>query len=181
MPFDVNYLIDSFLNSWKPEKIFLVDSEIWPNLILKIKEKKIPLALINARLTRRSFNRWSMFNKTAKKIFAVFNLSLCANKETEGFLKKFDAKNIIYEGNLKLIEKIDKNELKSVNSDMLSKSRFWVAASTHKEEDLFCIKTHLELKKEFKNIITIIIPRHLDRIKKIKDLSLTKFKNTNIK
>ena len=41
MPFDVNYLIDNFLNGWKPDKIFLVDSEIWPNLILKAKEKKI--------------------------------------------------------------------------------------------------------------------------------------------
>ena len=177
MPFDINYLIDNFLNSWKPDKIFLVDSEIWPNLIFKIKEKKIPLALINARLTRRSFRKWSLFNKTAKKIFAVFNLSLCANKETVGFLKKFDTKNIRYEGNLKLIDKIDKKELKSINSDILSKSRFWVAASTHKEEDLFCIKTHLELKKKFKDILTIIVPRHLDRVKKIKDMSL----NVNLK
>ena len=180
MPFDVNYLIDNFLNTWKPEKIFLVDSEIWPNLILKIREKKIPLALINARLTRQSFNKWSMFNKTAKKIFATFNLSLCANRETESFLKKFDAKNIRYEGNLKLIHKIDKKELRSVNSDMLSKSRFWVAASTHKEEELFCIKTHLELKKKFKDIISIIIPRHLDRVKKIKELSFNKNLKTQI-
>ena len=177
MPFDVNYLIDNFINKWKPEKIFLVDSEIWPNLILKIKEKKIPLALLNARLTRRSFNKWSMFNKTAKKIFSAFSLCLCANKETEGFLEEFDAKNVKYEGNLKLIDKIDKKQLKSINSEILSNSRFWVAASTHDEEDLLCIKTHVELKKEFKDIITIIIPRHLDRVKKIKDLSL----NMNLK
>ena len=180
MPFDVNYLIDNFLNKWKPEKIFLVDSEIWPNLILKIREKKIPLALINARLTRQSFSKWSMFNKTAKKIFATFNLSLCSNRETESFLKKFDVRNIRYEGNLKLIDKIDKKDLRSVNSDMLSKSRFWVAASTHKEEELFCIKTHIELKKKFKDVISIIIPRHLDRVKKIKELSLNKNLKTQI-
>ena len=51
IPFDVNYLVDKFLDIWKPEKIFLVDSEIWPNLILKANEKKIPLCLVNARLT----------------------------------------------------------------------------------------------------------------------------------
>ena len=118
-----------------------------------------------------------MFNKTAKKIFSAFSLCLCANKETEGFLEEFDAKNVKYEGNLKLIDKIDKKQLKSINSEILSNSRFWVAASTHDEEDLLCIKTHVELKKEFKDIITIIIPRHLDRVKKIKDLSL----NMNLK
>ena len=69
MPFDVNYLIDNFLNSWKPKKFF-VDSEIWPNLILKSK-KKIPLALINARLTRRSFKNGHVFNKTAKKFCRI--------------------------------------------------------------------------------------------------------------
>ncbi len=172
MPFDINYLIEHFLNGWKPEKIFLVDSEIWPNLILKAKKKKIPLALINARLTRRSFERWSIFNKTAKKIFSIFDLSLCANKETEFFIKKFNGKNVRYEGNLKLVDEIDKKELKNINSNALSNSRFWVAASTHKEEDVLCLKTHIELKKKFRDIITIIIPRHIDRVKKIKDLSL---------
>lgn len=177
MPFDINYLIDNFLNIWKPEKIFLVDSEIWPNLILKAKEKKIPIALINARLTRRSFSKWLMFYKTAKKIFNVFDLCLCANSETENFLKQLNQKNVKYEGNLKFISEIDKEALGNINSDMLSKSKFWVAASTHKEEEIFCLNTHVELKKNFKDIITIIIPRHLDRVKKIKDLSF----NLNLK
>ena len=55
-PFDVSFLINNFLNSWKPNYILLVDSEIWPNLILSIKKRGIPLALINARLTSNSFN-----------------------------------------------------------------------------------------------------------------------------
>ena len=80
MPFDINYLIDNFLALWKPEKIFLVDSEIWPNLILKANQKKIPLALINARLTRRSFKNWLTFYKTAKTIFGTFDLCLCSNR-----------------------------------------------------------------------------------------------------
>jgi len=177
MPFDVNYLIDNFLNGWKPDKIFLVDSEIWPNLILKAKEKKIPLALINARITQRSFKKWLFFLKTAKKIFSIFDLCLCSNKETVKFLKKFDAKNIKYEGNLKFINEINKKELYGVNSLMLSNLRFWVAASTHKEEDIFCLKTHIEIKKKYNDIVTVIIPRHLDRTKKIQELS----SNLNLK
>ena len=74
LPLDVPFLIDKFLTLWKPNKIFLVESEIWPNLILKTKQYKIPIALINARLTSNSFKRWMMFPNTAKKIFNIFPL-----------------------------------------------------------------------------------------------------------
>ena len=67
LPFDVPFLIDKFLNLWKPTRIFLVDSEVWPNLILKAKKYKIPIAIINARLTSKSFQRWMIFPKIAKK------------------------------------------------------------------------------------------------------------------
>ena len=170
-PFDVSFLIDKFLQLWRPEKIFLVDSEIWPNLILKSKARKIPLGIINARLTEKSFNRWSIFPKTAEKIFSVFDLCLCSNKETQNYLGKLRARNVRYEGNLKLIKKININKINEKNSDILSKIRFWFAASIHEEEDIFCLKIHNELKKSYKDIITIIAPRHLNTVKKIKILS----------
>ena len=170
-PFDVSFLIDKFLQLWRPEKIFLVDSEIWPNLILKSKARKIPLGIINARLTEKSFNRWSIFPKTAEKIFSVFDLCLCSNKETQNYLGKLRARNVRYEGNLKLIKKININKINEKNSDILSKIRFWFAASIHEEEDIFCLKIHNELKKNYKDIITIIAPRHLNTVKKIKILS----------
>ena len=170
-PFDVSFLIDKFLQLWQPEKIFLVDSEIWPNLILKSKARKIPLAIINARLTEKSFNRWSIFPKAAEKIFSVFDLCLCSNKETQNYLGKLRARNVRYEGNLKLIKKININKINEKNSDILSKIRFWFAASIHEEEDIFCLKIHNELKKSYKDIITIIAPRHLNTVEKIKILS----------
>ena len=76
-----------------------------------------------------------------------------------------------FEGNIKLINEIDFNELKSENNAILSKSRFWVAASIFKEEDILCLKTHIEVKKNYKDLITIIAPRHLDRVSKIQKLS----------
>ena len=171
MPLDINYLIKRFLNLWKPETIFLVDSEIWPNLILAAKRKKIPIALLNARLTKKSFDRWLLFPKTAKKIFEVFDLCLCSNNETKNFLEKINAKNIKYIGNIKLINEKYTQPLKSKNDLILSKSRFWIAASIHKEEDIFCLKTHALLKKKFSDITTIIAPRHINRVNEIKSLS----------
>ena len=53
-PLDVNFLIKEFIKQWKPDAIFLVDSEIWPNLILNAKINNIPIALINARITLKT-------------------------------------------------------------------------------------------------------------------------------
>ena len=171
MPFDVNFIIEKFLDKWKPEKIFLVDSEIWPNLILKAKEYKIPIALINARLTRKSLNRWLLFPRTAQKIFEVFDLCLCSSEETKNFLQELNAKNIKYEGNIKFINEEEKKFHKNQNIDALLNSRFWVAASIHKEEDILCLKTHIEIKKKYNDIVTIIAPRHINRVNEIKNLS----------
>tara|TARA_B100001057_G_C22828740_1_gene942487 strand:+ start:645 stop:1928 length:1284 start_codon:yes stop_codon:yes gene_type:complete len=169
-PFDIPFLIDKFINLWKPDKIFLVDSEIWPNLIFKAKKYNVSLALINARLTAKSFNRWISFPNVAKIIFKKFDLVLCSNKETEGFMREFEVRNTHMKGNIKLVNSINEKELKNVNEKILSKRRFWFAASTHQEEDIFCIKTHQKLKEKFNNVITVIAPRHIERVEKIKSV-----------
>ena len=156
---------------WKPDKIFLVDSEIWPNLILKAKELKIPIALINARLTSKSFNKWMIFPNVAKKIFQVFELFLCSNIETKNNLERLNLKNVFFKGNIKLIEEINETIIKNINDNVLSQKRFWFAASTHEGEDDFCLKTHIKLKEEYKDLITIIAPRHINRVTKIQSLS----------
>ena len=58
-PIDTNFLIKKFLNHWNPSKAFFIDSEFWPNTILNLKKKKIPIILINGRITKRTFDRWS--------------------------------------------------------------------------------------------------------------------------
>jgi 3-deoxy-D-manno-octulosonic-acid transferase len=170
-PFDIPFLIENFLYLWKPDKIFLVDSEIWPNLLFKAKKFKIPIALINARLTTKSFNKWMMFPFVAKKIFGIFNLSLCSNIETKNYLKKLNVKNVHFKGNIKLIGQVGKNKIDNKNKKILSKKRFWMASSTHEGEDFFCLKTHLEIKKKYDDIITVIAPRHINRVKKIESLA----------
>ena len=170
-PYDVPFLISKFLTLWKPDKIFLVDSEIWPNLILTAHQKKIPIALINARLTLKSFNRWMMFYRTAKEIFEKFELCLCANNETKNYLNKLNVKKVDFVGNIKLATQIKIDKIDNFNEEFLTKKRFWLAASTHTSEDIFCIKTHLKLKEKFSDIITIIAPRHIERSKKIMSLA----------
>lgn len=167
LPIDTNFIIKKFIELWKPNRIFLVDSEIWPNLILNSKKLKIPLALINARITSKSSKRWLIFTQVAKKIFQNFNLCICSNEETKKFLEKLSVKNVYFKGNIKLINEVDSRS-NNINKEYLSNKRFWLAASTHREEDQFCLNTHLKLKDKYSDIITIIAPRHTDRSQKIK-------------
>ncbi len=173
LPVDVGFIINKFIDLWKPNIIFLVDSEIWPNLILKAKKEKISIGIINARITSKTFRRWMLFPRTSKRIFSSFGLCLTSNLETKKYLLKLKVKKINFLGNIKLIDEYkNKNNIKYFPS----LKRFWFAASTHKGEEEICLKTHLKVKERYKNLITIIAPRHIDRVNEIELLC----KNLNL-
>tara|TARA_B000000609_G_C24170656_1_gene350098 strand:+ start:260 stop:1483 length:1224 start_codon:yes stop_codon:yes gene_type:complete len=170
LPLDVNFLMKKFLSHWKPDAIFLVDSEIWPNLIFLANRRGIPLGIINARITRKTYDRWKLFPKMARSIFGLFDLCIVSNTETKKYLENFNAKNVFYFGNLKFCENLEKTQFFNKNSKFLESNKFWLAASTHEGEDDFCLNTHIELRKKIKNVKTIIVPRHISRVKRIKKM-----------
>ena len=106
----------------------------------------------------------------AKKIFNTFDLCLASSNETKIYLNKLNAKNIHYLGNLKLIDHIDNQLPNNPNEKVLSQKRFWFALSTHNGEEKLCLNVHIKLKKFYKNIVTIIAPRHIQRINDIKKM-----------
>ena len=171
-PLDANFLVKKFLNHWKPKAVFFIDSEVWPNMILRIKEKNIPLVLLNARITKKSFQKWNFINNFSKKIFNKFDLCLSQNNTTSNYLKTLGAKNIKKIGNLKFSESSsdlkDRSNFK-IKKFLKKKKIVFTAISTHKGEELLCAKVHANLKKKYKNIISIIIPRHIHRAQEIKD------------
>ena len=170
-PLDTEKLAENFLSNWKPDLICFVDSEVWPNFLFKIKEKKIPLLLINARLTRKSFHRWKIINNFARRVFGNFDLCLAASEESKNNLNSLKAKNVKYIGNLKYSIPSTSDELKDSNKKILNNYKTWCVASTHDGEELIFLKTHVEIKKKFKNILTIIIPRHVGRSLDVKNLA----------
>ena len=169
-PIDTHYLVKKFLDSWQPDLIIFVDSEIWPNFLSEIKNRKISSALINGRITKKTFNRWMILSKFAKEIFSTFDLCLASSNQSKEYLKLLNVKNPMHVGNLKLAATINTNNIDDDNSLYLSQQKIWCAASTHEGEEIFCLKTHNNLKKTYASIITIIIPRHINRSHKIKVL-----------
>ncbi len=169
-PLDVNFLIKSFLNKWKPNLVIFIDSEIWPNLILEIKKRKTPIALINGRITKKTFNKWMLISKFAKQIFNSFDLCLASSEDSENNLKMLSVKNLMYIGNIKFSGEVEKRDLVDKNLEILKEKNFWCAASTHKGEENICLKTHINLKKTYSDLVTVIIPRHINRCIEISDL-----------
>ncbi len=168
-PFDLNIFTKMFINYWKPQLAIFVDSEIWPNMYNNLFKKNIPLMLLNARITKKSFSRWKFFPNFSKNIFEKINIALPQNLETKKYLKLLGTKNIKIAGNLKFYGTPLSNRINSSLKKKFKKKTVWCAASTHKNEELFIGKVHKELKTKIKNLITIIIPRHINRKKEIKD------------
>ncbi len=178
-PIDYIFFINAFLKYWNPKVAIFIESEIWPCMYQEINQKGIPLILLNARLTKKTFNRWNKISFFSKKVFNKINFAYPQNYETKNFLKKLNTLNINQIGNLKFIENNYKN-LDKISKKLkteFSKKKVWVASSTHYNEELFCVKAHIELKKKIKNLITIIIPRHIHRAQDI----IRKLEQFNIK
>jgi len=169
-PLDNNFIVKRFINYWQPELAIFIDSEIWPNMFRNLHIKDIPIIIMNARITKRSFNKWQIFPNFAKQVFGKITLALPQNLETLKYLKLLKVRDIKTAGNLKYYGQKDNH----VSSKKLLKNKFkdfkvWCAASTHFNEEILIGNLHKKLKKKQRKLITIIIPRHVSRTNEIKE------------
>ena len=170
-PIDFFYFTSKFIRYWKPKMAIFIDSEIWPCIFKDLKKNSIPLLLMNARITSKSFSRWNFFNKFSKNIFYNIESAFPQNSETEKYLKRLKVKKIKKIGNIKFCEiknqktiNLEKTFLKSIKKRII-----FCASSTHPKEENEIAQTHLALKKKYKSLLTIIVPRHTGRVKEIYD------------
>ena len=177
-PIDSVLFSYKFLNYWNPTIAIFIESEIWPSIFRVIHKKNTPLLLLNARVTKKTFNKWNYINSFSNSIFKNISKAYPQNKETFNFLKKLNVPKIKIIGNLKFSNN-SQDKLIKLNKIMqknLKNRKIWCASSTHSGEEIICSKVHLNLKKKYKNLLTIIIPRHIHRVDKIvqeiKDLKL---------
>jgi 3-deoxy-D-manno-octulosonic-acid transferase len=158
-----------FINYWKPTIAVFVESEIWPSIFGVLTKRNTPLLLLNARITKKTFNKWNYVKSFSNSVFKNISKAYPQNNETFNYLKKLNISKIKTIGNLKFVNN-DQDELIKLDEDLLKNLRnrkIWCASSTHSGEEIICSKVHLYLKKKYKNLLTIIIPRHIHRVNKI--------------
>ena len=138
-------------------------------MLTNLKKRSIPHILLNARITKKSFKRWKFLGNFSKNLFKNFEITYPQNRETFRFLKILGTKKIKFLGNLKFSEnEFDLNH--KINNELnlfLNNRLHWCASSTHNSEEILCANTHIKLQKKFKNLLTIIIPRHIHRADEI--------------
>ncbi len=182
MPFDIGSLVQKFINKLNPKICVIIETEIWPNLINTVTKNNIPIILANARLSNRSCKKYQLFAKFAKFIINKITLIAMQNQQT---LDNFKSLNIadnktLITGNIKFdidIEKLPNlAELKKISNNR----PIILLASTHKGEDELIITEYLKHKNNLENVLIVIAPRHIERVKSIVNI-LKKYQLTYTK
>lgn len=165
IPLDFPWCVKKFINYWKADLAVFIDSELWPNLIAEASQR-CKMILVNGRLSDSSFARWKYLPSLIKYMYSKFSVIMPTSTIEQSKISYFvSQKKIKYYGNLKNAVPplaCNKEELAKIKKK-IGKRTFWLAASTHKGEEeqlLFC---HQELAKSYKDLLTIIIPRHPHR------------------
>lgn len=167
-PLDHPRWVDRFLNHWRPDLIFWMESELWPNMLSAIQSRNIPAALINARLSERSFKNWKRFPSAAKKILSTFETILAQTQTEADYFRALGADQVVVTDNLKYSASPlphNEDDLKALKTDR----PVWLYASSHAGEEELATHAHLTLKEHFPDLLTIIVPRHPERAEGILD------------
>lgn len=164
-PLDAPEYVKGFLDHWRPDLAVFTESEIWPNLILESADRDIPLALVSARMTKRSFRRWRRSPGVARPLFSRFSIVLAQNDALARRFRALGARSVAAAGNLKIdtpAPPVNMIELQRLRAAFGERSLL-VAASTHEGEDAIIADAHHQLRQTLPDLCTIIAPRHPER------------------
>lgn len=174
IPLDHPRYVDAFLDYWKPDAAIFVESEFWPNLILKAREKVRFMALVNGRVSPKSFEEWNRKKGSIKFILSAFDMIIAQDRKNAERLEILSNRPVRSFGNLKNAAPalpVDQEELDAFREQIGSRL-VWLAASTHPGEEEAIFDTHANLKKDHPTLLTLLAPRHPERGEEVRDLAL---------
>jgi 3-deoxy-D-manno-octulosonic-acid transferase len=165
VPYDSPRYVTRFLDHWRPSLALFIESDLWPNLILSSAARRLPMVLINGRMSPRSFPRWRRVSNTISALLGRFDVCLAQSQTDAERFSALGSRNVVTTGNLKLdvaAPPADPAKLERLMS--VTRGRpILVAASTHPGEEEILIETHKKLAGFFPSLLTVIVPRHPDR------------------
>jgi 3-deoxy-D-manno-octulosonic-acid transferase len=162
---DAPSFVNRFFDHWRPDLGLFVESDLWPNLILTAARRRIPLILLNGRLSERSFQRWRWAPHSIARLLRCFNLCLAQSGAHAGRYRDLGAPRVATTGNLKLDVPEPPAEAHALArlSTAVAGRAVVAGASTHPGEETALIEVHRRLRHSFPGLLTIIAPRHPER------------------
>lgn len=165
IPFDGPNFVARFIAHWQPDLAIFTESDIWPNLIFAASEHGVPLALVNGRLSPRSYKRWFKNRAVSRPLFNRFAVVLAQTEKLGRWFRDVGARRVEGVGNLKVDAPplpVDTSAL-AVLREALGERRRMIASCTHDGEDEVIADAHSVLRTSFPDFCTIIAPRHPER------------------
>lgn len=172
VPLDAPAATARFLKHWHPDVGLFVDSDLWPNLILGAKAAGTRLALVNARMSQRSFESWRWAQKTAAAILGAFDVCLAQDEEIAARFRLLGATDVRVVGSLKEdAPPLPYDAAVLAELELATRGRpILLAAQTHPGEDETILPAHDALRMRYPQLLTIIVPRHTTRGAEIAEL-----------
>lgn len=169
VPMDKYFVIKRFLKYWKPTVLLMVESEFWPNLVTMTRKNGCKIAVINGKITPKSFNEWSKRPVLKRQVFDCIDFCFPQTKDDEIRFLKLGIQNMEYMGNLKFDVPVLQAAPRDVRDfgNLFKGRKTWLASCTHDAEEEKVAKIHMNLKKKHSNLITIIVLRHPKRSSKV--------------
>jgi 3-deoxy-D-manno-octulosonic-acid transferase len=165
IPVDRLSYVRRFLDHWRPDLVLWAESEFWPNLVTESAARKVPVILVNGRVSPRSFAGWRRAPGLIRRVLAGFTLCLGQAEIDAGRLRRLGAGKAKSVGNLKFAAPplpADAKALDLLSAELGDRPR-WLAASTHPGEETIMAAVHRRLGADRPDLLTIIVPRHPER------------------
>jgi 3-deoxy-D-manno-octulosonic-acid transferase len=165
VPYDSPRFVARFLDHWQPSLALFIESDLWPNLILAGAARRVPMVLINGRMSHRSFPRWRRMSGTIAALLERFDVCLVQSEIDAERFTVLGSRNVVVTGNLKLdVRAPPADEARLERLLFVTRGRpVVVAASTHPGEEEILLNAHRTLAVHFPSLLTVIVPRHPDR------------------
>src|ERR1700735_347082 len=164
-PLGVPLFVRRFVNHWRPHVALVAESELWPNMIVELKRSGSRLAMINGRISERSFRRWRKAPRFIAALLTAFDLCLARSEADYERLTALGAPSVLVAGDIKFDARTlpaDQRELAEL-AGLTSGRQMWIAASTHEGEEMIAAAAHKRLARVFPDALTLIAPRHPER------------------
>src|SRR5882757_3754507 len=165
VPYESPRYVARFLDHWRPGLALFIESDLWPNLILASAARRLPLVLINGRMSHRSFPRWRRISGTISALLGRFEICLAQSRVDAERFAALGSRNVITTGNLKLdVPAPPADPAKLERLMAVTRGRpIIVAASTHPGEEDILLEAHRKLTAFFPSLLSVIVPRHPSR------------------
>ena len=165
IPIDYPPYVEQFLDHWQPDVAIFVESEFWPNLIHEARKRSAMMAIVNGRISPKSYDNWIKWPRSIRYLLSAFDLIIAQDKDNAERLRTLSGRDVMLFGNLK--NAADPLPTNNQKVDHLRKQMgtraAWLAASTHPSEEEMVFDAHKILKVEFSDLLTTIAPRHPER------------------